>query len=112
MLMMMLMLAGALSDLHLDQPSGWLYFAVDLWTPDTNMPRKVMNSINGTSPFTDFNPANYEWLSQGYPTLFANGDGQYVYPGPNGPISTIRLEAIRDGLEDWELFLSVVCACF
>ena len=28
-----------------------------------------------------------------------------MYPGPDGPISTIRLEEIRDGLEDWELFL-------
>jgi putative cell wall-binding protein/3',5'-cyclic AMP phosphodiesterase CpdA/chitodextrinase len=36
----------------------------------------------------------------------ANGDGYLVYPGTdygiNGPIGTIRLEAIRDGNEDYE----------
>jgi len=32
-----------------------------------------------------------------------NGDGQLIYPGPNGkPYSSIRLEAIRDGIEDYE----------
>ena len=25
-----------------------------------------------------------------------------VYPGPDGPLSSIRLEAIRDGIEDYE----------
>ena len=30
------------------------------------------------------------------------GDGQFIYPGPKGPIGSIRLEAIRDGLEDYE----------
>ncbi len=39
---------------------------------------------------------------------FTVGDGQYVYPGPDGPVGTIRMEAIRDGLEDWELFLQAV----
>ena len=32
----------------------------------------------------------------------ANGDGQLIYPGADGPVSTIRLEAIREGLEDHE----------
>ena len=36
----------------------------------------------------------------------ANGDGYLLYPGNeygiNGPIGTIRLETIRDGLEDYE----------
>jgi hypothetical protein len=33
----------------------------------------------------------------------ANGDGQLIYPGPGGqPVSTLRLEAIREGLEDHE----------
>ena len=30
------------------------------------------------------------------------GDGFFIYPGPKGPINSIRLEAIRDGLEDYE----------
>jgi hypothetical protein len=32
-----------------------------------------------------------------------NGDGYLLYPGPDGvPYSSIRLEALRDGLEDYE----------
>ena len=37
------------------------------------------------------------------PNFFANGDGQFIYPGPTGPISTTRLVAIREGLQDAEL---------
>jgi hypothetical protein len=34
-----------------------------------------------------------------------NGDGQLVYPGPDGePIGSIRLECVRDGIEDYEYF--------
>ncbi len=32
----------------------------------------------------------------------ANGDGQLVYPGSDGPVSSIRLEAIRAGQDDYE----------
>ena len=32
----------------------------------------------------------------------ANGDGYLLYPGPDGPVATIRLEAIRNGMEDYE----------
>ena len=30
------------------------------------------------------------------------GCGQLVYPGPDGPIGSVRLECIRDGIEDYE----------
>lgn len=36
--------------------------------------------------------------------IFANGDGYFTYPGTQGPLGTVRLAAIRDGLEDVELF--------
>jgi hypothetical protein len=33
----------------------------------------------------------------------AHGDGLLIYPGPDSqPLSSLRLEAIRDGLEDYE----------
>jgi hypothetical protein len=33
-----------------------------------------------------------------------NGDGQLIYPGPNQtPLPSLRLEVIRDGIEDYEL---------
>jgi len=32
-----------------------------------------------------------------------NGDGMLIYPGPDiTPVSSIRLEIIRDGIEDYE----------
>jgi hypothetical protein len=32
----------------------------------------------------------------------ANGDGRLIYPGPDGPLPSIRLEAIRAGQQDYE----------
>jgi hypothetical protein len=32
-----------------------------------------------------------------------NGDGHLIYPGPDGmPLSSVRLEALRDGMEDYD----------
>jgi hypothetical protein len=32
-----------------------------------------------------------------------NGDGHLIYPGPEGtPLSSVRLEALRDGMEDYD----------
>jgi len=31
------------------------------------------------------------------------GDNAIVYPGPDGPLSSIRFEAMRDGIEDYQL---------
>ena len=39
-------------------------------------------------------------------TGFASGDGLYFYPGSHGPLSSIRWEALRDGIEDAELLLA------
>lgn len=40
--------------------------------------------------------------SEGKRQLF-NGDGQLIYPGPDGTaLSSVRLEALRDGVEDYE----------
>ena len=39
---------------------------------------------------------------------YANGDGNLVYPGTyygiDGPVGTLRLESIRDGMEEYEYF--------
>ncbi len=38
-----------------------------------------------------------------YSFRHTNGDGQLCYPGPGGrPASSVRLDNIRDGIEDWE----------
>ena len=31
-----------------------------------------------------------------------NGNGSLYYPGPAGPVASIRLEALRDGMEDYD----------
>jgi hypothetical protein len=50
-------------------------------------------------PWTDI--ATVKWIS---PEIY--GDGSLIYPGKqvgvDGPVSSIRLEMIRDGLEDYE----------
>lgn len=36
--------------------------------------------------------------------LHSQGDDYYVYPGKNGPISSIRWELLKEGIEDYELY--------
>ena len=52
------------------------------------------------SAFSQWNPASYPSPTPGS----LNGDGSLLYPGVDGPISTIRYENIRDGIDDAELF--------
>lgn len=82
-----------------EQVGGWLYYAIDLWkrVPKTNA---TLQRLDNTAR-TDYDPANYIW----YPdmSIFANGDGYFIYPGPDGPIATTRLHNFRDGFEDIEL---------
>ena len=75
---------------------GWLYYSTVKWRsrPICSEP---ISRINGTSR-TDFDPANY--LRSGN---FANGDGNFVYPGEDGPLPSVRLHNLRDGFEDAEL---------
>ena len=105
----LLMWLGALNQLKYGAPTGWLYYAVNLWRPCDRddcggaVTREALNQ-NASSPFSTFPVANFIWLGQ-YDDIFANGDGQYLYPCENGkPCGSIRLSALRDGLEDWELF--------
>ena len=84
--------------------TGWLYYDVALWNgcPSEGIPAKtIITRYNNTSPFTTFNPANYIWCPR--TDIFANGDGYFIYPGKYGPVTTSRLQNIRDGLEDLEL---------
>lgn len=36
---------------------------------------------------------------------FPTGDCNFVYPGPNGPVSSLRWEQLREGIQDYELAL-------
>lgn len=69
------------------KPDGYLYYAMDRW-PLSKAP------ITG-GPYTDWNPESIRG---------ANGDGSVMCAGPDGPLATIRLENIRDGIEDDQYF--------
>jgi hypothetical protein len=60
--------------------AGFLYWSVNTWTDD---------------PYTTL-PA--VWLDSRQRDAYS--DGLLVYPGDHGPVSSIRLELIREGLED------------
>ncbi len=57
--------------------TGYLHWGFNYWHGD---------------PFKDLQS---DWLPP--------GDSHIVYPGKRGPLSSIRLEALRDGVEDFEL---------
>lgn len=80
------LLMGAMAAKY--QPGGFLYYALNRWLANEKV-------ITG-GPRTDWNPASYKEN---------NGDGSILCAGPNGPLATIRLENIRDGIEDYEYYL-------
>lgn len=67
--------------------TGFLYYAVNNWESNRKQPKRWPEGPWNAFTFDDY-----------------NGDGQLIYPGPNGPLSSIRLECIRDGIEDYEYF--------
>lgn len=71
---------------------GFLYWGLNIWERKNN--EKPISSAAGP---------RLEWsLTSGWQGEF-HGDGVLILPGEDGPLSTIRLENIRDGLEDTEL---------
>ena len=63
--------------------TGYLHWGYNHWTQD--------------SPFTHTTRAH------GGPAYLPAGDPWIVYPGQNGPLDSIRFEAMRDGIADYEL---------
>ncbi|MBM4018938.1 MAG: DUF4091 domain-containing protein [Planctomycetes bacterium] len=67
--------------------TGFEYYCYNIWSH--NLPDKDGRRW----PQKPFSPRG--WGN-------TNGDGMLFYPGPDGPFSSVRLENIRDGIEDWE----------
>jgi hypothetical protein len=63
--------------------SGFLHWGYNYW--------------GGEAPFVDVEPVH----SPNF--CLPPGDNCIVYPGPDGPLDSIRFEAMRDGIEDYEL---------
>ncbi len=77
---------------------GFLYWSA-IWFGEEN--------LKGDDPAVKW--PNRPWVAATYSNewegkrYFFNGDGQFIYPGPNGTaLSSVRLEALRDGMEDYE----------
>ena len=67
------------------RPDGFLYYQISIWNS--------LKPISGESVFTDWNPISFSTL---------HGDGNLLCCGPDGtPLTTVRFEAFRDGLEDY-----------
>ncbi len=49
----------------------------------------------GLTSYTKGNPLD---------AVATNGESVLVYPGADGPVASARLEQIRDGIEDWDVF--------
>ncbi|MHC4498175.1 MAG: immunoglobulin domain-containing protein, partial [Planctomycetota bacterium] len=85
------LLLGAMSFKY--GPGGFLYYSVANW------PIAFQIGPITSGPYTNWDPRTiWHESKQGW----ASGDGSLFCPGPDGPIPTIRLENIRDGLEDYE----------
>ena len=74
---------------HKGQTGGFLYYQIAKWLIAYHQPGGWITS----GPFTNWNPQ----CDTGN-----NGDGSLFCAGPDGPLPTIRLENIRDGLEDYD----------
>jgi hypothetical protein len=70
---------------------GFEYWSASHWGDNLGrLPRGYLDEIES------------EWQANTFQRY--NGDGYLLYPGPGGkPLSSIRLENLRDGFEDWEL---------
>jgi hypothetical protein len=78
------LLMGAMSRKY--RPDAYGYWATNWWWHNETPVTK--------GPYTDWNPF----------TGMSHGDGSLFYPGEEGPITSIRFENFRDGLEDYEYY--------
>eukprot|EP00040_Diaphanoeca_grandis_P012619 m.63920 g.63920 ORF g.63920 m.63920 type:complete len:620 (+) comp23363_c0_seq1:186-2045(+) len=88
--------------------SGWLYYSTNLWTNNHKPPYqaqlKPLVLRSNSSVFTDFSPIIFNGAADPHnKNAFSNGDGLLLYPGVTGPITSIRLENFRDGIEDYQM---------
>ena len=74
---------------------GFVHYSLNLWKapPEGGGGDVPWTEVLTTGPLT-----NSDGRSHGN----YNGDGVLFYPGPDGPVPSIRLKCVRDGLEDYE----------
>jgi hypothetical protein len=87
----------------------WFYVA---WVPQGKYPNRlidypliktrVLHWLNHLSDATGFLHWGYNFWGQPLDEQFAPGDNWIVYPGKEAPRSSLRYEAMREGIEDYE----------
>lgn len=71
---------------------GFLYWGLNIW-----------DRAHNDAPIDPAKGPILDWsISTGGEYAWLNGDGELLYAGKDGPIGSIRLANIRDGLEDYE----------
>lgn len=88
--------------------TGFLYYETCIWTSNTYAESRYGWDVPHEDPAAlDALRAGKRWPEVPWNTYTYsrfNGDGLLVYPGPNEtPLSSVRLETIRDGIEDYEM---------
>ncbi|GAA2756376.1 DUF4091 domain-containing protein [Actinopolymorpha rutila] len=69
---------------------GVLYYATNRWLLDQHAEQPLVDD----GIFSRFDPVTFGTTA---------GDGSLFYPGPDGPMASIRIENFRDGMEDYNL---------
>ena len=68
---------------------GLLYWGINHW-PD--YAGRTMDPV----------PSEQRWPQAPWNDGGRNGDGYFLYPGPDGPLTSTRFEVMRDGVEDYD----------
>jgi hypothetical protein len=83
---------------------GLAYWNLNVWdydVPGMSHGRNFRDSANERWPQAAWDPS---WTcSANCEVAPCQGNGQLIYPGPEGPIGSLRLKVIRDGIEDYEV---------
>lgn len=90
--------------------TGFLYYCINLWSSncvgEPSLERETASLPDPTARRAIDRGGRWPqvpWNTYTGPTA-TNGDGQLIYPGlDGGPLSSVRLECVRHGIEDYEM---------